>query len=159
MSTRLLFFRGTSWVSEAIKGFHRGDYSHVGLLTPQGSIIESWYKGGVQENLLAHAPHTPGTVVDVYRVREELVYIDHGRLLGWLRGEVGKGYDWKGVVRFLFRSSRDDKKRWFCSELIAAAFVDQGRPLLFTEAHLVSPSVLAWSPLLVYERSFATGGK
>ncbi len=69
----------------------------------------------------------------------------------FLDAQLGKPYDVTMVLRFLSRrqETRKSKGRWFCSELVAAAFQEAGRPLLArTEPWEVSPGLLARSPLL-----------
>ena len=39
----------------------------------------------------------------------------------WLRGQIGKRYDWAALLALPFRASWQHPRRWFCSELVAQA--------------------------------------
>lgn len=73
----------------------------------------------------------------------------------WLDGRVGAGYDFVSVFRFVTRRDKDDSsERWFCSELAAGAFQVAGHYLLHQRFHLVTPGMLAASPLLCPANGF-----
>jgi uncharacterized protein YycO len=147
---RILCYRGTSLLSKAIKAFNWGEYSHVAALnTVTGEIIEAWHPGGVRKVTLKNHRHTPGTVVDVYRVPGSL---DAERFWTALEGEVGKKYDFKGILGFLARSKTQSDRAWFCSELVFAVAAQTGTLLLHCPAYKVSPTLLSYSPLLVWEK-------
>jgi uncharacterized protein YycO len=147
---RILCYRGTSLLSKAIRAFNWGDYSHVAALnTATGEIIEAWHPGGVRKVTLAKHGHTPGTVVDVYRVEADL---DAAAFWQMLEGELGKGYDFKGILGFLARSRTQSDQAWFCSELVFSVAAHHGALLLNCPAFKVSPTLLSYSPLLVREK-------
>ncbi|MCR9123015.1 MAG: hypothetical protein NXH91_12160 [Phyllobacteriaceae bacterium] len=60
----------------------------------------------------------------------------NARTVDFIEREAGKGYDWFGLVfSQFFNWRRQDKKRWFCSELIAAA-LDLPRPAMWSPGDL-----------------------
>lgn len=61
--------------------------------------------------------------------------VDLGDFVCKVGEKLGCGYDWMGVLRFLFPNIKPSKERWFCSEL--AAYV-----LGLDNAHLYSPASL-----------------
>ena len=63
--------------------------------------------------------------------------------------QVGKAYDYRGITGFLTRKDHNSAEKWFCSELVSAAFDAAGVPLLRNEAHKIAPGDLATSPLLM----------
>ena len=72
------------------------------------------------------------------------------KLIGWLRSQLGKPYDWRMVLRFVTRQqeARETSGKWFCSELVFAALKHAGVSLFNeTEPWEVSPSMLPRSPL------------
>lgn len=151
MSSQLLFFKGISLISRHIRLFTWGEYSHVGVLTSDGRLIEAWHKGGVIENDLEEAPHTPGTIVDVYGI---LTDFNEEVFLSELRSEVGKGYDYFGIVNFIRRKNANNWDRWFCSELVHAKLARAGALTLNAPCHKVSPTMLSYSPNLHKMGSF-----
>lgn len=74
----------------------------------------------------------------------------------FLRAQVGKPYDYTMVARFISRrkASHGQAGKWFCSELVFAAFRQAGVELLSrVEPWAVSPGLLAMSPRLVLDKS------
>lgn len=66
-------------------------------------------------------------------------------------GEVGSGYDYAGVARFISRRRGPSDARWFCSEFVAATCATVGRFLFHeTEPHEVPPGLLPRSLALRY---------
>lgn len=151
---QVLFFRGKSLISRAIKTFTWGEYSHVGLLTENGTLIEAWHKGGVIENPLHLVPHTPGTEIDAFHILGDF---DPETLLAEMRSEVGKGYDFTGIFGFISRRRSEKPDRWFCSELIFAKLARAGCLALNAPAHKVDPTLLSYSPCLKYLHTFQLG--
>lgn len=148
---RLAFYRGTSLVSKLIRWQTRGRYSHVGVILQDGGIIEAWQNGGVRYNATIGMVHDPATPVDLYSI-PTLTRAQNADILQWLKQQCGLGYDFRGVFRFLTRTGAPiDRKRWFCSELVAAAFGRHGITLINTNPAKVSPEVLSWSPFLKFE--------
>lgn len=72
-------------------------------------------------------------------------------MFNWLIEQLNKPYDYTMVARFVTRKqeTRETKGKWFCSELVAAAFQHIGIPLFtHTEPWEVSPGMLARTPRL-----------
>lgn len=141
---QLLFFRGKSPVSQAIKLFTWGEYSHVAVLNKsKGRIIEAWTPG-VTNNSLAEHGHRPGTEVDIFDINQY-----YGpKTWDTFEQEVGKNYDYLGIFGFLTRarSQRDD--RWFCSEMVFSVLARNRCLLLNCPAYKVDPTLLSYSPYL-----------
>jgi uncharacterized protein YycO len=82
------------------------------------------------------------------------------RMADWLNQQIGKAYDWGAVFRFVSRrkvNPAESSRRWFCSELAAAAFtVATGIRLLRLPAWKISPGLLYASPLVVPCPTFAS---
>jgi len=154
---RLAFYKGSSLVSRLIRLQTRGEYSHVGVLTEEGHVIEAWHLGGVRFNAHIGMVHTPYTPVDIYRV-PGLTRGQNSEILMWLKQQCGKGYDYRSVARFISRRAQapEDRDRWFCSELVMAAFNHADFPLLSCPDWKVSPEILSWSPRLQIEKSTVT---
>lgn len=50
----------------------------------------------------------------------------------WARTQIGKPYDFSAILGMALNRNWRDEDRWFCSELVAAAFEHAGTPLLST---------------------------
>lgn len=145
----IALYRGRSVLSRAIRWQTRGEYSHAAWVLPDRSVIEAWAPGGVQHNVSLGRAHTAGTVVDLYAIRG-LTAPQHEEIERFLRSELGGGYDYGNLLKFMSRRRGGHNERWFCSELVFAACVAAGVRLLERiAAWQVSPSMLALSPLLV----------
>lgn len=143
-------YRGKGIISTLIRFRTWSKYSHVAVMNEHGEIIEAWQRGGVCYRANHHQGHRPGTQIDCYsyplpHFREELLW-------RFMCGQVGRGYDYFGVLGFLTRRDKaHNPERWFCSELVMAASIACGDPLLRGIApHRVSPGDVVTSPLLNY---------
>lgn len=140
----VLLFRGRGFVSAAIRWQTRSPYSHAALLRPDGRIVESWQGAGVRIKTVADWAD-----IDAFDV-VGMTDLQWGLALDFCEELVGRGYDYKAVLRFVSRRPAADNERWFCSELVFAALQSAGVDLLARiDAASVSPGMLAWSPLLV----------
>ncbi len=86
---------------------------------------------------------------------------DERAVLRFAEAQLGKPYDWPGVLGWGLRQrnwQQDDS--WFCSELVAWAFLQAGHPLLRAEdAWRITPRDLLLSPYLIPLEATADGGR
>lgn len=140
---RLLLFRGRGIISWLIRWQTRSCYSHAALMLPDGSVIEAWQGAGVRRTWLRD-----WTEVDVFDIHE-MTTEQWQAAIAFARCQIGKPYDYRGVLRFLSRRRKALDDRWFCSELVYKSLESAGvRLLRDVEAGEVSPGMLARSPLL-----------
>ena len=161
-------YQGTSFVSRLIRWQTRSCYSHIAVrftediwvnrgggresLINAGAVIEAW-KGGVRLVPTLSASHTPGTRVDLLEFVNPLTYAEEQAVAAFLLSQVGKGYDYLAIIRFLTREPMNywNKKKWFCSELTFESSLTAGRDLLARiPAWKVPPAWVPMSPLLKY---------
>lgn len=143
---RVLLFRGRGVISALVRWQTRSVYSHCAIQLPDGRILESWQGSGVQVRRLAD-----WAGVERFRVAG-ITATQWGRAVSFAEAQVGAGYDYISVLRFVSRRHAPDNGRWFCSELVAAALQVAGVQLLArVDPAEVSPAMLSWSPLLVRE--------
>lgn len=74
-----------------------------------------------------------------YHVLRATTITDIGGCRKWLDEQVGKPYDWKALVGFVFRSTWQDEGAWFCSELTEKAISLFGTPRFRASAHRITP--------------------
>lgn len=132
-------------MSTLIKWQTRGDYSHAAIQLEDGRIYESWQgfkNGGVR---LANIGDGEG--IDYFSL--EVTYSQYNELVKYLDNQLGKKYDYTGVLRFLSRRKAKEDDKFFCSELVFDALKHVGI-LLFKETlgWEVSPQMLSRTPLL-----------
>lgn len=143
----IALFRGPGIVSRLIRWQTRSAYSHAAIVMPCGNVIESREGKGVRQ--LTKLEPTAKERIDLFTV--EVTETQLQDIAWFLNEQLGKKYDWTMVARFVTRrqESRSSSEKWFCSELVFAAFQQAGIDLLrATEPWEVSPGLLARSPLL-----------
>lgn len=65
------------------------------------------------------------------------------RVIDCAKTQIGKPYDWLGVIGIGFRRHWQNTGRWFCSELIAWAFEEAGEPLFIFKTWRITPRDVA----------------
>jgi uncharacterized protein YycO len=139
--------RGTALVSRLIRWQTRSEYSHAGIVLPDQSFIEAREGKGVRQ--FPRLTANPGETIDLFEV--DVTETQSEDITWFLIQQLGKPYDWTMVARFITRrdETRASSGKWFCSELVFAAFQQAGVDLLRgTEPWEVSPGLLARSTLL-----------
>jgi uncharacterized protein YycO len=140
----ILLFKGRGIVSAMIRLQTRSEYSHAALLYPDGStLVESWQGSGVRRKTI-----TDFRDVDAFIV-PGMTEVQWKDAFKFAAAQVGLGYDYRSVARFVTRVSAKENGRWFCSELVFAALQYSGVELLHRiTAAEVAPGHLALSPLI-----------
>ena len=99
-------------------------WSHCGLITRDGTVIESRMFAGVVETHWLD-------FIDRYHVHEivKVEAPDPEQAEKWARLQLGSGYDWGAIVRFISKRFGLDQspKRWHCVELVETAITVAGR--------------------------------
>lgn len=145
-----MFFRGKGVISALIRWQTDGTYSHVGAYTDDGYVIESKEGKGVRKHKYTDFKDADFYSIDVTPSQKKLFY-------EFLNSQLGCGYDYWGIVRFVSRRMLPENDNWFCSELMFAAAEAAGIVLLGrTKAYEVSPSLLSRSPYLILILTFLT---
>lgn len=77
--------------------------------------------------------------------------------LSWAQTQAGKGYDFTAIAGIAFDRNWRDGRRWFCSELVAAAFEHVGAPLFNTATPIyrITPRDLLLSPYVMLVKGTA----
>lgn len=147
MTLRIGLHCSTGWVSKLIQFQTRSIYSHASLILDDDSILEAMQGRGV-----VHDRQLTDCRESVHLFKPVFLPRIHGAALTFARSQVGKPYDYTMVARFVSRQQekRETQGKWFCSELVYAAFASGGGELFRdTEPWEVSPGLLAKSPYLI----------
>jgi len=118
--------QGISFYSKVIKWFQWGNpnthifYIYEEELNKEDPVIlESIADYGVHKSKLSVA-HTPGTPYQIYSLK---VTTKQKRIIEeYLEQQIGKGYDYIGILGFASRKDTNDNNKLFCSELVYQAF-------------------------------------
>lgn len=144
----VLLQKGTDFGARLIQFFTRSPYSHAGLALPEGLMIHSTFRTGCAIVNFETWKEIYGGKWDVYRYKGRLTPKRKAALLEYSLKMAGGGYDWRGVLSFVFPWMKEDAASVFCSELIAQAYECAGIPLVHKPHWRVSPGDLAKSPNL-----------
>lgn len=141
---QLRLITSNSIVSQAIRAVTYSDYSHVDFVLPGEGYLGAHSDGGVLIRPFGYCK--PAKVMNaVVKVSEPVA----DSVIRFARAQIGKPYDHGAIFGLLARRNWQDSEKWFCSELVAAAFLHAGHPILNT-MHLerVTPRDVSISPLL-----------
>jgi hypothetical protein len=153
---KILAYRGKSIYSRFIKLKTRSNISHVALELSSGEVIEAKVIAGVVLVKNFSTTHKPGTPVEVYEVpgvgaQEEAI------MEAYARKQIGKKYDKRAILGFMFYKKQKPNDKWMCSEITFQTFLEGGIALLKrVQAAHVSPDDVRRSPLLRLTQSRTT---
>jgi uncharacterized protein YycO len=154
-TVRIGAYGGRGILSTLIKWRTWTPYSHVSLVLRDGSEIEAWW-GGVMHRAAVGAIHRPGTRIELYEVDCTPEQCDD--IESFALAQVGKPYDYGAIIGFVLRARTASSRKWFCSELVFAAFAAAGIRLLRGVAERkVAPGDIVRSPLLRLAEVVTTG--
>jgi len=131
----LIFSRRRNLGSLALRTLMWSSWSHCGVITPENTVIEARMFAGVIERPLIDlleetSKHSFKTIT----------VPDDAAAIAFARAQVGKPYDWAGVVGLaLRRDGWEAPDAWFCSELVEACAVAGGRRRFDQQARRVTP--------------------
>jgi uncharacterized protein YycO len=119
---RLIFTRAANPAADIlIRAFEGGSAGHVGIAMDEGGVIHATLRDGV------HAQSMAEFLRDRIVVQEIPVFLPNQPAAdAWLRAQLGKPYDWTGILGFLFWRDWQDDAAWWCSEAGAGWFLAGG---------------------------------
>lgn len=107
-------------LSSIIKVLDHGEWSHVGIIKDD-HVIEAVWQDGVRyrrlDSLMRDCPDH--TIIDVPVPNEE-----DG--LNFAYSQIGKPYDFFGIVGLPFNRTFQEDDKWWCSELWATSLIKAG---------------------------------
>jgi hypothetical protein len=156
----IALYKGRSLISRCIRLFTWSQYSHAAWIDAKANLVIEAWSGRVRMASSLSELHTPGTPVDVFFV--DVTPEQDTIIAAFMHSQVGKAYDYRGIVHFITRRPETGagQARWFCSELVHAAYRAAGIQLLSrVPDYKVSPGTLSYSPLLKHICSIVTGAR
>lgn len=141
-------YEGVSFSSRLIKWFTWSKISHTSaVLYRKNEVIEAWGGGVVRRSI--SAGHKPGTVIHIYRI--PCTVNQRNKFYNFMESQIGKRYDFLGILSYVTRTKLENKDKVVCSELVYTGLEHVGiKALQNIEAYQVSPGVLNLSPLLEF---------
>lgn len=143
----LVFCNSKLPLSPIIRAVTRGRWSHVALICDAASVLEATGAHGVTktplEALIKRSTEHCIVEVDVPRGT-------FNKLKTAGQSQLGKKYDWWGILGLSLNRDWQDNANWWCSEYVAWMFEQAGSPLIRASAvHRVTPEDLWKLPLKV----------
>ena len=140
MSVQIIFTRSHAIGSLLLRTALWSPWSHCAIVDGE-EVIEAAAFGGVRARPLADM------LADATKMAFVTLPGDEHAVIAAARSQIGKPYDWAGVLGFGFRRRWQDDDAWFCSELVAWAFAEAGTPLFREHAWRITPRDI-YIPLL-----------
>ncbi len=126
---QIAFYKGKKKIlNKLIAWWTKGDYSHVELVINGVCYSSSMQDGGVRKKQIDLDNSQNWDVFQLNGFDQQAAY-------NWFEANLGKGYDYIGLVHFVFPSVYHNENRFFCSEAIA-------KSLGIPEARSLSPNSL-----------------
>jgi len=133
-------------ISAAIRFSTRSWASHAEFVDTDRYVTFGARADGVEERDCS---------IDDYSRCERFNAVGIKQAYAWARTQAGKPYDLSAILGIAFDRNWRDENRWFCSELVAAAFEHVDAPLLSTRPSAyfwrITPRDLLLSRALTYE--------
>ena len=146
---RIRFVTEDDLVSALIREKTWCDYSHVEFVLDDGTTLGAHFDGGVRIRPADYAKFTKIAEFAVSMTVEQKFAI-----MSFAQAQIGKAYDTGAIAGVLLHRDWRDADRWFCSELVAAAF-EHAVPLLSVRE---SVNRIVPRDLLLSLRLMAAGG-
>ncbi len=132
---KIIAVHGKGFAARAIQILTLSKWNHVGLVLPDGRVIDSTFKTGVriisEEEFRRHYTRT-----ETWNVHVPLEDYAHDFALA----QEGKPYDFSALFGLFFQKySWQEDDKWFCSELLEAILQAGGRVRFRTCIHRILP--------------------
>lgn len=152
---KIILYKGNSLINRLIRFFSRGQYSHSSIILDDGTVYEASPSNGVSVKSDFKSGHLNNDIADFFEVKTTVEQDE--KIVEFLKRQLGKKYDYLSVIGFIVYATPEKRKlysRWFCSELISAAFKKVEINLLErTDDWLITPTTLSYSSKLEYKES------
>ena len=111
------FHRGDAFISKAVRAVSRGFFNHVSM-TYNGHVYEAHMFVGVIKTPVAEWDCSTVHTTLTFKVKKQ----HQAELLDFLEAQVGKGYDYLGLLNFVLVSTKEREGMWYCSEFAKVGF-------------------------------------
>jgi hypothetical protein len=142
----LQFIGGDDLSSRLIGWFSSGHLSHVDAVMPDGSLVgaRSDHVGdaptGVQKRPASYVADAERRV----RFKIPTTQEKEARFYAFINSQIGKKYDYRAILGFVFARDWRERDSWICSELVSAALENAAVvPPLYLAANKITPVSLA----------------
>ena len=138
----LLFYKGTSHISQLIRWVTRSSYSHVALVLDNLHLVEADWRYPLRIRHISYRVKE----YDLYRV--DLTPEQTKMIWGFIRRTINCEYDFGEILKCLGLEAHGAPNKFTCSEWVSKAFSYAGIELT-SKTQGVTPNDLAKSPILI----------
>jgi hypothetical protein len=103
--------------SYLIKLVTKGQFSHCGVVIDDYIYQSSPFKGVIKQKF--DNTNKKWTLIKINKLNKSAIET-------FILNELGCGYDWFGVARFILPKIKESKTRWFCSEFLTKVLISGG---------------------------------
>jgi hypothetical protein len=147
MTIKVVLFKGSTFAACVVRYVTRSKYAHAAIVVG-GTYYEARPFYGVRK-IENWEEKLKDEEYEVFHLKTTEPYARC--VTCFLKRQLGKGYDWFGLLGFVGGATRADRKsrgKWFCSELVAVVCERLEQPLLRADPWLLSPRDLSLSTVL-----------
>ena len=138
INVKVRAYTGQGFGSGFIQKFTRGQASHVSLVFDMGHTVHE-IEAIQGKGVICHAPHSASSKT-YFELAVPLSYEQVIDAHAMAIDLVGARYDWKGVFSFALHRKKHNKKKWFCSELVAYVLLKVGYDVSRREPYKETPA-------------------
>ena len=121
--------------SAAIRILTQARWHHCGVIRGDTVIESRMFKGVTLTDIDEFKARGKWAIIDIPMSEEQ-----EDIAINFMLGETGSGYDYSGIFAVLFvRREWQNPRKWYCSEIIAAACAAANKPIARTKVAGVSP--------------------
>ena len=115
-----------------------GRWSHCGVVTERQTVIEAEsFKGVVETDIQEFVSRYKSAAYAFVEV--ECPNPQAG--IDWYRGQVGRGYDYLGILGLALRTGWEDRNKWQCAEGVETSLIHAGKNRFRNQPSFISPSL------------------
>ena len=115
----IIFFRDNRITGKVIRWWTTSQFDHVEIALGNENSIGAKPKGGVQIRPLSVEKDSKWCVC---RPVGRLTNKQKNNILNFAHSQIGKKYDYLGILGFAIDRNIEDSNRWFCSEFVDKCF-------------------------------------
>ena len=147
MKNIILRFTKQDTISSKLVSFWTGGWpSHVEFVLDIDKYLGSDIDTGVA--IVDNEYYNQFNLVKEEYYKIEVTETQHDTILIFLKSQLGKKYDIIALIGNMFRRNWQQTDKWFCSELVAAAFESGNIPIINYKTNRVTPLDLLKSSAL-----------
>ncbi len=118
MNITIAFYKAEGqFMDKLIRWWTGSPYSHCELVIGGLSYGSSNRDGGVRSKYIEWDSHS----WDFLEIPEQALGVRQDEAHDWFMKNMGRKYDWFGLLWFVVPINLQDPKKWFCAEAIAEA--------------------------------------